>query len=84
MDPNLKKNLRKLAQGAETGVARSLLRWKYKKEGRAAPQDEDLDTQSRKIADEAHTILSIRGKKAWNEVKKVYEKQRAGGEEDNK
>ena len=32
MDENIKKGMKKLAENAEIGVARSILRWKYKKE----------------------------------------------------
>ena len=84
MDPHIKRNFKRLAQEAETGLTRSLLKWKYKKEGRGVPGPEDLEARSRKIADEAHNIISERGKRAWNEVKKVYEKGRVSGEEPEK
>ena len=74
MDDELKKSLKKLAEGAERGVARSLLRWKYKKEGRSVPEDAVLDHESRQVASRAHEIITTRSKNVWRELKGVYSK----------
>jgi hypothetical protein len=74
MDESTKKVIRRLAEDGEARVARSILRWKYKKEGIAPPGDEDLESQSRRIADTARGVISERGKNLWNEIKKVYAK----------
>jgi len=74
MDENIKKGIRKLAEDAEAGIARSILRWKYKKEGTLSPGDDYLENQSRMIADRAHDVIAKRGRNAWNELKKVYVK----------
>jgi hypothetical protein len=72
MDEKYKRGLRKMARKTELRLAESLLRWKYKKEEEPAPHDEDLERHSRLIADQAHEIISRRGKNIWNELKKTY------------
>ena len=74
MDENIKKGIRRLAEDAEAGIARSILRWKYKKEGAEPPGDDDLEKQSRMVADRAKDVLAERGRNVWNEFKKVYVK----------
>lgn len=74
MDENIRKGLRRLAEDAETGIARSILRWKYKKDGVSPPGDDDLEARSRRVADRAHDVISERGRNVWNELKKVYVK----------
>jgi hypothetical protein len=80
MGENIKKGIRRLAEDAEAGIARSILRWKYKKEGISPPGDDDLETQSRAVADRARGVIAERGMNVWNELKKVYDK--SGGKED--
>jgi hypothetical protein len=72
MDDEVKKNISKVIQLAEMGVSKSILRWKYKKEGRPVPLDHQLENESRKVAARAHEVLSERGKKVWKELRKVY------------
>jgi len=74
MDENIGKGIRRLAEDAEARIARSILRWKYKKEGVSPPGDDDLESRSRRIADTARGVISERGKSVWNEFKKVYAK----------
>ena len=74
MDENIKRGIKKLAENAEIGAARSILRWKYKKEGRDAPGDDELKDQSRRVAGRAHEVIAERGRNVWNELKKVYAK----------
>ena len=74
MDENIKRGIKRLAENAEIGVARSILRWKYKKEGRDAPGDDELKDQSQRVAGKAHEIITERGRSVWNELKKVYAK----------
>ena len=81
MDENIKKGIKRLAENAEIGVARSILRWKYKKERGAPPMDDDLETQSRMVAGKAHDVIAERGRNVWNELKKVYAK--TGGKEES-
>lgn len=72
MDDGTKKKIKKIARNAEVKAAESILRWKYKKEGKSIPEDEDLNSQSRVVADKAHRIISRRGKNIWKELKKTY------------
>ena len=74
MDENIKKGIKKLAENAEIGAARSILRWKYKKEGIDAPGDDELKDQSRRVVGRAHEVIAERGRNVWNELKKVYSK----------
>ena len=81
MDEELKKGLKKMAKNAELKVAESLLRWKYKKEGKRVPDDESIGQQTRTITDQAHQIITKRGKRFWAGFKEAYEK--AKKEEDS-
>ena len=81
MDEGVKKGLKKMARDAELKVAESLLRWKYKKEGKRVPDDESIGQQSRTITDQAHRIIAKRGKGIWEGFKEAYEK--AKKEEDS-
>jgi len=72
MDEQIKKNVKKLARDAENKVARSILRWKYKKEGKSVPVEHQLENESRYVAEKAHQVIAKRGKTVLNELKKVY------------
>ena len=80
MDEEFKKNLKKIAEDAETKVTESILRWKYKKEGKELPGNKNLETQSRIIVEQAHRTLSKRGKNVWDEIKKAYQKKKPKGD----
>ena len=84
MDENTKNGLKKLVKNAEAGIAKSILRWKYKKEGRLAPAEEIMEARSRVVAETAHDILSKNGKNVWNDVKKIYVEKRWEGEDSTK
>ena len=79
MDEKTKEGIKRMAEDAETGIARSLLRWKYKKEGISPPGEDDLESQARRVTDTARSVISARGKNVWNELKRVYAKS-AGNE----
>jgi hypothetical protein len=74
MDEDLKKGLKKMGKNAELKLTESLLRWKYRKEGKEIPDDENLGDQSRVIAEQAHKIIKERGKSIWGELKQAYRK----------
>jgi hypothetical protein len=84
MDEQIKKSVKKLARDAENKVARSILRWKYKKEGKPVPIEHQLENESRYVAEKAHQVISKRGKTVLNEFKKVYfrgdQKEEGSGE----
>ena len=72
MDQKTKDGLVRLAKNTELRATESLLRWKYKKEGKDIPDNESLETQSRNVADQAHQILTKRGKSVWQGFKKAW------------
>jgi hypothetical protein len=80
MDKQTKEDLKKIARDTESRVTESILRWKYKKQGKPLPQNPELQRQSRVIADEANQIISRRGKTVWKELKKAFRKKKAKGE----
>ena len=84
MDEKIKKGLKKFAQEAEIGFTRSVLRWKYKKEGVVPPREELLEDQSRQVAAQAREVIARRGKGVWKELKKAYSKGRTRGERPGK
>jgi hypothetical protein len=77
MDNEIKNNLNRITRDAETGVARAILRWRYKKEGKPAPGEDRLAAEARQIAGRAHEIIGTRGRSVWNEFKKLR-KDRGG------
>ncbi|MFH1350913.1 MAG: hypothetical protein ABII26_08230 [Pseudomonadota bacterium] len=74
MVEELKEDLKRMARETETRVAKSLLRWKYKKEGKRIPNDQEIDVHSKMLTEQAHEIISRRGKNIWNELKKAVHK----------
>lgn len=76
MDEETKKSLKKVAKETEARLAKSLLAWKYRKEGKKIPDDQEIDFQSKLFTDQAHEIITRRGKKIWHEFKKAYHKSR--------
>ncbi|MFC1580104.1 hypothetical protein ACFL4N_04265 [Thermodesulfobacteriota bacterium] len=72
MDDDTKKEIKKIARNTEVKIAQSILRWKYKKEGKGIPEDGNLQNQSRVVTDKANRIISQRGKNIWKELKKSY------------
>ena len=81
MDEDIKKGLKKIARNAEERVAGTLLRWKFKKEGKKVPDDRDIEALSRDISDRANLILSKTGKTIWSEMKSLMNDARK--KEDN-
>ncbi|MCP4681003.1 MAG: hypothetical protein GY864_01555 [Desulfobacterales bacterium] len=84
MDEETKGTLKKIGKKTGVRVARSILRWKYKKEGKPVPFDSRLESQSEYIADQAHQVIARRGKSVWKELKKIYHKntgEKGGSEE---
>jgi len=74
MDEDLKKGLKKMGKNAELKLTESLLRWKYRKEGKVIPNDDNLGEQSKVIAEQAHKIIAKRGKSIWSELTQAYRK----------
>ena len=70
MDEDIKKDIKRLAKNTELMIARSLLRWKYKKEDKPLPGDRQLDQNTRNLVDKAHEILARRGNRVLSELKK--------------
>jgi len=80
MSEDIKRDLKKLARDTETRVAKSLLKWKYRKEGKSVPDEQRVRRDSEAVAERANRILAERGKRAWAEMKRVY-RQSQGGED---
>ena len=74
MDKDLKRGLKKIARNTELKATETLLRWKYKKEGKKIFDNQNIEQQSQIITDQANQIITRRGKNIWKELKKVYEK----------
>ena len=72
MDEEIKKGLRKIVRDTENRMAGSLLKWRYTKEGKKIPDEQDIERQSRQVADEARRIITRRGKNILKELKKAY------------
>jgi hypothetical protein len=82
MDDKFKENLKKAVEQAETSLVKSILRRKYKKEGRPAPLDHQLEEESKQLGRRAHGIIAQRGKNALLELRKAYQKKSKPKEDD--
>ena len=80
VDDALKKGIKNLARDTEVRFTKSLLRWKYRKEGRPEPVEEQLEAKSRQVTDLANEVLAKRGKTVWREFRKVYDGTKEKGE----
>jgi hypothetical protein len=83
MSKDIKDDLKRLAKETEVKLAKSILKWRIKKEGKRLPDNDYLEHKSRLITDRANIILAQRGKNIFNEFKKAYHesKKRAEGED---
>jgi len=75
MENEIKENLKKIAGQTELKVTRSLLKWKFNKEGRPPPGEEDLERQSKLVRDKARKTISKSGRRIWDELKNAYHKK---------
>ncbi len=75
MDEDLKKGLKRMGKNAELKLTESLLRWKYRKEGKAVPDDKYLGERSKVVTEQAHQIIAKRGKSIWGELTQAYRKR---------
>jgi hypothetical protein len=80
MSDEIRKDLKKLALRTEARLAESLLNWKYRKEGKEPPGGARARRDSERVAEQANRVLSERGRRVWNELKKAY---RASAEEED-
>jgi hypothetical protein len=69
-----------MARHAEKKLTESILRWKYRKEGKSVPEDDAIERQSEQVRDQAHRILHHRSKKVWEEIKKAYRRKEESAE----
>ncbi len=81
MDDDLKKNIKSLAHESEVKLARSILKWKLKREGRPVPVEEQLDQHSQDIVAKANDVLLKGGKRFWGELRNVYRDNTAKGDD---
>jgi hypothetical protein len=59
---NLAKSLLSRLRQSELKLAKSILRWKFQKEGSPMPEDSELDASASRLLDEAREIARKRGK----------------------
>ena len=72
---HMKNKLKRFAAETEMGAVRSILKWKFKKEGKRIPSAAELDEQSRKAALLANDLIMTTGKTVWNDLIEVYVKK---------
>ena len=82
MDEDVKKGLKRVMIDTEMKVTESFLKWVYKKEGKALPDNLDLQKRSRTIVEQTNRTLSKRGKNIWNEFKSACQKKSPEEDED--
>jgi len=83
MSKDIKDDLKRLAKETEVKLAESILRWRYKKEGKKLPDKDYLEHKSRIITDRANMILTQRGKNIFDEFKKAYHEGKKRAESDD-
>jgi CHASE3 domain sensor protein len=67
-----KSDLKEIARQTETKLTESILRWKYRKQRKPVPADDVLERRSEQVRDEAHRIISEKGKRVWEEIRNAY------------
>ena len=69
--------MKKWIKEKEKALAKSLLKWKFEKEGQTPPSDAALEAGAEHVVGEANRIFKERGEKALKKVKagakKVFE-----------
>jgi hypothetical protein len=75
MDKDLKEGMKNILKATEVKITESLLRWKYKKEGKGMPVAPELQHRSHVISQKANEILTRTGKNIMKEFKEVYRKE---------
>jgi hypothetical protein len=68
-------SLSEIAQGVEVKLTETLLRWRYKRQGKTPPSDDQLKNRSRAVTAQVHEILLRRGKNVWKGFKSKPEKE---------
>jgi hypothetical protein len=58
-------SIAEIAQNVEVRLTESLLRWRYKRQGKTPPADDQLKDRSKAITNQVHEILLRRGKNIW-------------------
>jgi hypothetical protein len=81
MAEDIKDQLKRLSLDAERKLTKSLIRWKYEKDGRTHPTEDVLDQQADQVTARANEIIGRRAKGAWAEFKKAYRGLKPGEEE---
>jgi hypothetical protein len=76
LDEDVKKQIKKAVETTEKSLTRSLLRWKYKKEGKPIPREGELDLESTLVTRRARRVIRRRGKTIWKEVRDAYKANR--------
>jgi hypothetical protein len=73
MDENKDKSVKDLARKAELRLTGSVLRWRYRKQGKAPPSEEEIENRSVLVTDEVNRILARRGKNLWKGFKSLID-----------
>ena len=76
MSNDIKKDLLKLAKDAEIKITRSILKWKFEKEGKNPPEDEDLEEKSRAVSNQVNRIISQGAKALRDEIGKAFKNEK--------
>ena len=79
MSDEIRKDIKELALKTETRLAESLLKWRYRKEGKEPPEARRVRRESERVAERANRVLSERGRRVWDELKKAYRTSGEGG-----
>jgi hypothetical protein len=75
MDDDLKEGVKNILKATEVKITESILRWKYKREGKGIPGRSELRDRSHAVSRKANEILTRRGKIIMKEFKEVYRKE---------
>jgi len=65
----LADSLRSRLRESELRLVKSILRWKYQKEGRPPPENGELDAAASRLLDESREIARKRGKNLFDILK---------------
>jgi len=77
---SIKKGLKNITKNAEKNIAKSIISWKFNKEGKTLPDEAQLEAISKKIVDDANEIIAKKSKNIWHSIKTSYKSSENRGD----
>jgi len=79
---SIKKGLKNITKNIEKGIAKSIINWKFNKEGKAPPDEAQLEAISKRVTDEANAVIRKKSSDIWHSIKASYKSPENRGNND--